>query len=400
MKVADRRRVLVIVQNLPVPRDRRVWLECRSLQAEGYEVSVICPQGGDTRSRASYEVLEGVHIFRYRPPPTTRGTLSFFYEFAYCWLRTALLSVRVARRVGFDVMQACNPPDTYWLLALLWRPWGKRFVFDQHDLCPETYESRFGRRGALHRMLLRFERWTYRLSHHVISTNESYRAVALTRGKLPADHVTIVRTGPDPELMQRGSPDPSCHHGRDHLAVYLGVMGPQDGVDLAIRAAHHLITVRGRTDITFALMGRGDSYDDMRALVDELGITDYVVMPGFTPDERVFAYLSSADVGLCPDPLNPLNDVSTMNKTMEYMAFGLPVVAFDLVETRFSALDAAVYATPNDVAEFGDLVAELIDDPVRSATMGAAGRRRVEEVLAWRHQAPTYVSVYDRLFSS
>ncbi len=393
------RRVLIVVQNLPVPRDRRVWLECRALRARGYEVSVICPQGRDEKSRQKYEVLEGVHIFRYKPPPDTHGTLSFFYEFAYCWIRTALLSVRVARRRGFDVLQACNPPDTYWLLALLWRPFGKKFVFDQHDLNPETYESRFGRRGALHSVLLRFERLTYRLSHHVISTNESYRAVAMDRGRVPPDRITIVRTGPDLELMPRGPVDESCRHGRAHLVVYLGVMGPQDGVDIAIRAAHHLITERNRSDITFVFMGRGDCYDELRGLVDELGIGDQVLLPGFTPDEQVFAYLSSADVGLCPDPKNPLNDVSTMNKTMEYMAFGLPVVAFDLVETRYSAQDAALYATPNDVAEFGDLVAELLDDTARKESMGAYGRRRVEEVLAWRHQAPAYQSVYDRLLA-
>jgi glycosyltransferase involved in cell wall biosynthesis len=393
------RRVLIVVQNLPVPRDRRVWLECRALRARGYEVSVICPQGRDEKSRQKYEVLEGVHIFRYKPPPDTHGTLSFFYEFAYCWIRTALLSVRVARRRGFDVLQACNPPDTYWLLALLWRPFGKKFVFDQHDLNPETYESRFGRRGALHSVLLRFERLTYRLSHHVISTNESYRAVAMDRGRVPPDRITIVRTGPDLELMPRGPVDESCRHGRAHLVVYLGVMGPQDGVDIAIRAAHHLITVRNRSDIAFVFMGRGDCYDELRGLVDELGIGDQVLLPGFTPDEQVFAYLSSADVGLCPDPKNPLNDVSTMNKTMEYMAFGLPVVAFDLVETRYSAQDAALYATPNDVAEFGDLVAELLDDTARKESMGAYGRRRVEEVLAWRHQAPAYQSVYDRLLA-
>lgn len=374
--------------------DRRVWLECQALVAEGVTVSVICPKAdGDPR----FEHLEGVDLWKYRPAPATDSIVSFLVEFVWSWLATAWLSLRAARRRGFDVIQACNPPDTFWLLALMWRPFGKRFVFDQHDLCPELYESRFGSRGPAYWGLRGLERATYRVADEVVSTNESYRAVAERRGKVDPDHLTIVRTGPDPERLRRVDADPSLRHGRRHLCAYVGVMGPQDGVDLAVRAAAHVVHTLGRDDVQFGLVGSGDSFESLQKLVAELDLTDFVDMPGRVSDEVLRSYLSTADLGLCPDPRNPLNDVSTMNKTMEYMALGLPVVSFDLIETRVSAQDAAVYATPNDPAEFGDAIIELLDDPGRREQMGKYGKQRVSDVLAWEHQVGNYVEVYRRL---
>jgi glycosyltransferase involved in cell wall biosynthesis len=390
----SRRRVLIIVQNLPVPLDRRVWLEACALRDSGFHVSVVCPKSpGDP----SFEEIEGIRIRKYEPPPPTSGALSYAWEFAYCWVRTLGLVLRAAAREGFDVIQACNPPDTYWALAALFKPFGKRFVFDQHDLCPEVYVSRFpnGSR-VVRRALLLFERATYALADHVVATNESYRETAIGRGNVPADRVTIVRTGPDPERLRRGTPVASWRHGRRYLCAYLGVMGPQDGVDLALRAAAAIVR-SGRDDVHFVFIGTGDSYDELVMLTDDLGISDRVTFTGRAPDETVFEVFSTADVGLSPDPLNPLNDVSTMNKTMEYMAFELPVVAFDLKETRVSAEDAAVYVQPNDTDAYADAITELLADPDRRAAMGRAGRQRVEQVLAWGHQAPRYVTVYEGL---
>jgi glycosyltransferase involved in cell wall biosynthesis len=391
----DRPRVLIVVQNLPVPSDRRVWLECRALIAAGHEVSVICPKApGDP----TYEVLDGVHLYKYAPPPATDSVASFVFEFAYCWLRTALLSLRALRQPGFDVLQTCNPPDTYFALAALYRPFGKRFVFDQHDLCPETYQSRFAEPSpVLLRLLQQFERLTYRLADHVIATNDSYRAVAMGRGGVPADRVTVVRTGPDDTTMRPGVPDPELRRGRPHLAVYLGVMGPQDGVDMAVDAIDHYVHRLGRDDCHFALLGRGDCWDDLRSRVSELGLDDFVTMPGRVPDDVVFAYFATADVGLSPDPHSPLNDVSTMNKTMEYMAFGVPVLAFDLPETIVSGGDAAVYVTDGNPASYATALADLLDDPERRQAMGITGRQRIEDHLAWRHQAPAYVRVHTSL---
>ena len=271
------------------------------------------------------------------------------------------------------MIQACNPPDTYWALAAPFKPFGKRFVFDQHDLCPEVYVSRFpnGSRVA-HRALMLLERATYALADHVVATNESYRETAIGRGHVPAASVTVVRTGPNPDRLRKGSPVASWRHGRRYLCAYLGVMGPQDGVDLALRAAAAIVR-SGRDDVHFVLMGSGDSYDELVVLADQLGITEHVTFTGRIPDETVFEVLSTADVGLSPDPLNPLNDVSTMNKTMEYMAFELPVVAFDLKETRVSAGPAAVYAPPNDTDAFARAIEELLDDPATAGRDGAAG---------------------------
>lgn len=398
------RHICIVVQNLPVPFDRRVWLECRALRAAGYEVSVVCPKGRDHRGKAdpAYQELDGVHLFKYRAfPPITRKMM-FLAEYAYSILATLVLLARAWRRRPFGTVQVCNPPDVLWAAVLPFRVlFGVRMVFDQHDLCPELYRSRFGDApSSPYRALLLAERLTYRLSAHVIATNDSYRRVALERGgKRPAD-VTVVRTGPDPNRMQRGEPDGTLRRGYEHLLVYLGVMGPQDGVDLALRAMHHIVHVRGRTDVALTLIGDGDAGADLRRLATELGLGGYVEFTGRAPDELVARLLSTADIGLSPDPRNPLNDVSTMNKTMEYMAFELPVVAFDLVETRVSAAEAAVYAEPNRVEEYADAVLELLDDEVRRKQMGVAGRRRVSDVLAWRHQIPSYVGVYDHVTGS
>jgi glycosyltransferase involved in cell wall biosynthesis len=260
------------------------------------------------------------------------------------------------------------------------------------------FESRFpGRTGLPHKGLRALERATHRSADHVISTNDSYRRIAITRGGKANDKVTVVRTGPDPEKLRRGAPDPDARRGHKYLVAYIGVMGPQDGVDLVVRAADEIVNRLGRTDIAFTLIGGGDSYDEVVALRDELGLGDHVEFTGRVPDETVEQVMSTADVGLSPDPKNPLNDVSTMNKTMEYMAFELPVVAFDLQETRVSAAEAAVYVEPNDVEKYARAIVELVDDEPRRKQMGDFGRRRIEQVLAWKHQQKAYRAVYDEL---
>jgi glycosyltransferase involved in cell wall biosynthesis len=391
-------RVLIIVENVPVLRDRRVWQESLSLVAAGYRVSVICPKAdGDP----PVEYLQGVAIYRYPPAKGASGTMGYLNEFAYSWVRTLMLSLKVLRREGFDIIQACNPPDTFFAIAWLYKPLKKRFVYDQHDLAGEIYEARFDQPSrALLWGLRLLERLSYRTADRVIVTNESYREVALTRGGKAPEDVVVVRNGPDPQRMRRGPSRPELRNGRRYLCCYLGIMGPQDGVDLVVRAADMLVHEMGRHDCSFALLGDGDCYQEIRELVHELGLEDYITMPGFLGDNDLRAYLSTADLGLCPEPRNPLNEVSTIVKAMEYMAFELPLVAFDLKETRISAGDAAVYVTPNKVKDFAAAIPALLDDTDRRATMGRFGRRRVEEVLAWPLQAPAYVGVFDQLTAS
>jgi glycosyltransferase involved in cell wall biosynthesis len=241
------------------------------------------------------------------------------------------------------------------------------------------------------------ERRTHRTADHVISTNESYRDIAVTRSGKPAADVTVVRTGPDPELLRRGEPSPGLRRGRRFLAAYIGVMGPQDGVDIIVRAADIIVHQLGRDDVAFTLIGSGDCFSDLVALRDELGLAGHVEFTGRAPDELVGQVMSTADAGLSPDPKNPLNDVSTMNKTMEYMAFELPVVAFDLRETRVSAGDAAIYVTPNDVHEYAEAIVALMDDESTRSRIGKRGRARVEQELAWTHQRRAYLGVYRAL---
>ena len=391
-----KRRVLIIVQNLPVPFDRRVWLECRALVSAGYQVAVVCPKGsGDP----SYEVVDAVELHKYRPYAPGGSKLSFFAEYAYSFLATARLALKARRSGRFAVIQACNPPDIFWPIALAFRAIeDTKFVFDHHDLCPELYESRFPEGPRLPYRALRFlERRTHRAANNVISTNGSYRDIAITRNGKPASDVTIVRTGPDPQRLRRGPADPAQQRGRRFLVAYIGVMGPQDGVDIAVRAAGIVVHELGRVDIAFTLIGAGDCFSDLVALRDDLGLAGHVEFTGRAPDDLVARILSTADIGLSPDPKNPLNDLSTMNKSMEYMAFELPVVAFDLRETRVSVGDAGVYVKPNDVHDYAEAIVELLDDEPRRTRLGSLGRTRIEEQLAWCHQEQAYLGVYQRL---
>jgi glycosyltransferase involved in cell wall biosynthesis len=389
-------RILIIVQNLPVPFDRRVWLECQALVAAGYQVAVVCPKGsGDP----GYAVVDSVELHKYRPYAPGGSKAGFIVEYAYSFLATAWQTLKARRKGRFAVLQACNPPDIFWPIGrFLRRVDGTKFVFDHHDLCPELFESRFPDGPALpHRGLLALERATHRSADHVISTNDSYRDIAIRRsGRAPAD-VTVVRTGPDPDKLRRGPADPGLRRGRKHLAAYIGVMGPQDGVDIVVRAADVIVREMGRQDIAFTLIGSGDCFNELVALRDQLKLSGHVEFTGRAPDELVKQVMSTADMGLSPDPKNPLNDVSTMNKTMEYMSFELPVVAFDLHETRISAGSAAVYVTPNDVHEYARAIVDLADDQVTREQLAKDGRTRVEDELAWEHQRRAYLGVYQQL---
>lgn len=399
LSAGRQRHVLIIVANLPVPLDRRVWLECQALIRAGYQVSVVCPKGPGDPAR---QVIDDVRIYKYRPAPEADGALSYVWEFVYSWLRTAVLSVVAWRRGRFHLLQACNPPDTFWLLATLWRGRGVRFVYDQHDLNPELFISRFGRPRSLARRmqyagLCWLERRTYRAADRVISTNESYRRIALERGHVPAGSATVVRSGPDTQRMRPIRPDPKVYLGGTHLLVYLGIMGPQDGVHIILEVMEELVHRRGWTTLRAALLGFGDCLEDLKRQSTDMGLSDVVHFTGRVGPEEIAHYLSGADVGLCPDLKTPLNDVSTMNKVMEFMAYALPVVSFDLAESRVSAGQTAVFVPSGDVMAFADAVEALLKAPEDRARLGRSARERVSSSLDWRPQAQAYVGVYDGL---
>ncbi|WP_199551023.1 glycosyltransferase family 4 protein [Streptomyces sp. N35] len=386
------RRALILVENLSVPFDRRVWQECATLRDAGWDVHVICPRG-EKRDTEPEALIDGVRIHRYPLRAATGGPAGYLREYGSALWHT----VRLARKVGpVDVVHACNPPDLLFLPALWLKRQGARFVFDQHDLVPELYLSRFDRgKDLLYRGVCALERRTYRAADIVLSTNESYRDVALSRGGRRPEDVFVVRSAPDVGRFQPVPPEPELKRGKPHLLCYLGVMGPQDGVDYALRALAKLRDELGRTDWHAVFIGGGDTFDAMVRLSRRLGLTEQVQFTGRIPDADLARYLSTADVCLSPDPHNPLNDVSTMNKVLEYMVMGRPIVSFDLKEARVSAGDAAVYAPANDEAEFAKGIALLLDDPDLRARMGKTGQERIGGELAWRHSQASLLAAYE-----
>jgi glycosyltransferase involved in cell wall biosynthesis len=391
------RRVLILVENLPSPFDRRVWQEAGTLRDAGYEVSIICPTGLGCERR--FEIVEGVHIYRYRLPLEAEGATGYALEYASALLQTFLLSWRVLLTRGFDAVHACNPPDLLFLIGVFFKLFGKKFLFDHHDLCPELYEAKFGRRDLWYRLLLRLERLTFRAADVSIATNDSYRRVALTRGRMPAERVFVVRSGPSLARLKRRPPDERLKCGRAHLVGYVGVIGEQEGIDLLLHAVRHIVFERGRRDIQFTLVGGGTSLERMRSLAVELAVDSFVTFTGRVPDRTLLAVLNTAVLCVNPDRANEMNDKSTMNKVLEYMALGKPIVQFDLTEGRWAAQEASLYARRGDTADFAARILELIDDPRRAAEMGALGRRRVESELEWSHQAPHLLAAYDALWS-
>jgi glycosyltransferase involved in cell wall biosynthesis len=331
-------------------------------------------------------------------PFEATGALGYALEYSTALTWTFALSWWVLLARGFDVIHACNPPDLFFLVGGFFKLlFGKKFVFDHHDLNPELCEAKFGRRGFFHRLLLRLERWTFRCADVSIATNESYRIVAVVRGGMPPERVFVVRSGPSLERLKILPPDERLKRGRRYLVGYVGVMGRQEGIEYLLQAARHIVLELGRDDVHFGLVGGGTSLEEMKRLAQDLGIADHVTFTGRVPDAEMLAMLNTADVCVNPDVANDLNDKSTMNKIMEYMALGKPIVQFDVVEGRYSAQAASLYARGNDAEDLAAKLLELLDDPARRAEMGEYGRRRVENDLEWRHEAPKLLAAYATL---
>ena len=387
------RRVLFLVENLPSPFDRRVWQEAGALRDAGYGVSIVCPTGRGYEKR--FERIDGIDIWRYALPTEGEGPLGYLVEYAAALFWSFLLSLRIR----FDVIHACNPPDLFFLVGGFWKLLGKRFVFDHHDANPELYEAKFNRRDGLWKVMLWLEKLTFRTADISIATNESYRRIALERGGMAPDRVFVVRSGPSLERLKVMPPDETLKKGRRYLVGYVGVMGRQEGIDYLLRAAAHIVHDLGRRDVHFGLVGGGTSLEELRRLALELGIGEHVTFTGRVPDREMLAMLNTADVCVNPDVANAMNDISTMNKVMEYMALGKPMVQFDLAEGRFSAQEASLYARRNNALDLAAKIVELLEDPGKRRAMGEFGRRRVLEQLEWRYEAPKLVAAYDALWA-
>jgi glycosyltransferase involved in cell wall biosynthesis len=395
-QLPEKRRVLYVLQNLPVPFDRRAWLQASTLAKHGYEVSAICPKARGFN--ASRELLEGVDIHRYWCPVEGAGLAGFAVEFLYCFLATSLLSLKIAvAGRGFDIIHICNPPETYWPLAWFWRLFGKAFIWDHRDLSPELIEAKFGRRdGVLVRALLWLERMTFRAAQVIVSTNESYKAIALSRGGKRPEDVFIVRSGPSLARFKVYDPDPQYKQGKPHLLLYLGEICSQDGVEYLINAVKGLRYALGRRDFHCILMGGGPHYEAVVAYAEEAGVSDLCTFTNtISNDELLCRIMSSADVAIEPVPKNGWSDRSTANKIVEYMFFGLPIVSSDLTEARVSAGDAALYVDPGKALAMAEGIAALLDDPARRRKMGAAGQVRLRNELAFEYAVPNLLAAYE-----
>jgi glycosyltransferase involved in cell wall biosynthesis len=389
------RKILIIVENLPLPFDRRVWYECQTLVAAGAQVCVICPTGKGYESR--YELIEGVHIYRHPLPLEAQKSREYFLEYAAALFHEIRLSWTVFFTRGFDTVQGCNPPDFICVVVWPFKLFGKRYLFDHHDINPELFEVKFGKRGLLWQAMRMLEWLTFRTADVVVASNESLRIIAQERGGKAPEDVFVVHSGPELNRLIRVPPNPAWKNGRAHMVGYVGVMGEQEGIDLLLEAAREIVFDRGRDDVQFVLVGGGPVLADMRALARRLGLEAHVTFAGRAPDADLFEVLSTADVCVNPDSPNPFNDKSTMNKVLEYMAFGKPVVQFDMTEGRNSAQEASLYAAPGDTSDMAAKLLQLIDDPVQAAEMGAYGRNRVEKDLNWDHQVDEFVAAYRRV---
>jgi glycosyltransferase involved in cell wall biosynthesis len=391
------RKILIVVENLPLPFDRRVWQEARTLTAAGAQVCVICPTGKGFTKR--YEEIDGVHIYRHPLPLDASGALGYLLEYGAALFWETWLAWRIFLTRGFHVVQGCNPPDLIFLVALPFKLFGVRYIFDHHDINPELYEAKFGKRNAFWKLMRMFEKITFKAADVSIATNNSYKAIAIERGGMKPEDVFVVRSGPDLSKLVVVPPAPKWRNRRAHLVGYVGVMGDQEGIDLLIDAVDHIVRRLGREDIQFCLVGGGPSLEGLRWLVADKGLTDFVTFTGRAPDAVLFEVLSTADVGVNPDRVNAMNDLSTMNKIMEYMAFSRPIVQFEVTEGRFSAQEASLYARANDPIDMAEKIVALIDDPARRAAMGTFGRARVEQELSWDYQIAPLLAAYQRALS-
>ena len=398
MQFSDPRRVLIIVENLPVPLDRRVWLEATSLTEAGYQVSVICPMGRGWT--AAYEEIQGVHIYRYPEPVEAHsGAVAYAKEYLHALWHMFRLARVVRRERGFDVIHGCNPPDLIFLLGLRYRLSGVRYLFDHHDVCPELFEAKFNKRGLLYKVMLIWERMTFAVADVSMATNESFRKIAITRGKMKPEDVFVIRSAPKVETFLPGPGNRDYRKGAATVMGYVGVIGQQEGMDLLVQAAEHLIRKLDKRDVHFVIVGFGPTLQEVKADVAGRGLERYFTFTGALFGDDMLAALNAVDIGVSPDPKNAMNDISTMNKVMEYMTLEKPLVQFDLTEGRASAADASLYARANDPVDFATKIAWLIDHKEEGRQMGQTGRKRVMETLSWQHSVPHLLAAYERVFA-
>jgi glycosyltransferase involved in cell wall biosynthesis len=387
--------ILIIIENLPAPFDRRVWQEASTLKQSGADVSIICPKmKGYTES---YENIDGIDIYRHPLPLEGSGAWGYLMEYSTALFWELWLSFKIFFKKRFHVIHGCNPPDLIFLTALPFKLFGVKFVFDHHDINPELYIAKFGKKDLFYRAMLWFERLTFKTAEYSIATNESYKKIAIERGKMPADKVQVVRSGPSLERIKIQAPKNQYKKGRNFLVGYVGVIGVQEGLDLLLEAIQHLVAKRN--DVQFAIVGGGTSLEDIKKMAVEMGIQEYVDFYGRVSDQMLLDVLNTCDVCVNPDKPTEMNNLSTMNKIMEYMAMKKPIVQFDLKEGRASALEASLYAKNNDTHDFAEKIMWLLDHEEESTKMAEFGYNRVLNKLSWDHESIKLKKFYAKVLN-
>ena len=389
------RRILIIVENLPVPFDTRVWQEATTLVANGYTVSVICPKGkGYTEDE---EVLQGVHIFRHDLPEEGNGAIGYLKEYTTALREETRLAKKVYKEIGFDVIHGCNPPDDIYMVAKKFKKYGVKYVFDHHDICPELFEAKFDRKGGpLYFSQIFFERQTYKHCTFAFVTNESYKEIAIERDNMNPEKVIILRSGPKLERMKIQPPKSEIKRGYPYMIGYLGVIGQQEGLEYLLEAAKYI--KERDNNVFWGIVGGGPHLEVLKQQTHDMGLDDCVEFTGRVPDQQMLDYLNTADVCVNSDTYNSMNDKSTMNKILEYMALAKPIVQFDLTEGRYSAQEASLYAKNNDAIDLAEKIITLLRNPDLRRQMGRFGYNRVVNELSWEHTSKALLEGYEKLF--
>ena len=388
------RSCVIVVENLPVPFDRRVWQEAQALNRAGWTVSVICPSNADFPK--PFEVIDDIAIYRHPLPPEGRGGLAYLREYSAALFHEFRLLFKVRRERGFSIIQACNPPDLIFLAALPFKLIGKRFIYDQHDVSPELFIVKFGKKGLLYRALMVFERLSYMTADQVITANATFKDIAISRGGKTPSQVEVVYGVPDRQRIRRVEPEPGLHGGRKFVLGYVGIINEQDGVDHLVRAVAHLAKDVGFRDFRAVVVGSGPALELVRSLARSLEVENFLLFTGYLKGETLLAHLSAFDIGVIPDPFNEANDLMSMNKVFEYCALGIPTACYSLKETQRLLGDAGVYAPSPDPAGLADACLNLMQDECLRARCAAAAAKRSAEAFLWENEARKYVAVYDR----
>jgi glycosyltransferase involved in cell wall biosynthesis len=393
----EKGKILIIVENLPVPFDTRVWQEATTLAANGYTVSVISPKG--KKYVKEEELLEGVHVFRHDLPAEGNGPVGYFKEYIGALRAEIRLAKIIYKKIGFDVIQGCNPPDNIYLVAKRFKKYGVKYVFDHHDICPELFEAKFGKKkGLLYRSQLYLERKTYKYCSFAFVTNESYKKIAISRGHMDPEKVIVLRSGPKLERLKIQPPKNNIKRGKQYMVGYLGVIGQQEGIEYILEAAKYCKEVLNRNDIYWGIVGGGPHVDKLKEICKKMNLNDCVEFTGRVSDQKLLDYLNTADVCVNSDSYNSMNDKSTMNKILEYMALGKPIVQFELTEGHYSAQNASLYAEQNNSIDMAKKITFLLDNPAKRKEMGELGRSRIVNELSWEHTSKALVDGYNNYF--